>query len=93
LQQSNFLDMHFLVPPTIFLTDLKWYGCTQNLVIPTIRSSKPKSYNNSVCEGTNEIMRLSEVSNEWVIWSIRVFVSSLKFKVHIIKHKLVVFNH
>jgi hypothetical protein len=23
LQQSNFLDMHFLVPPTIFLTDLK----------------------------------------------------------------------
>jgi hypothetical protein len=51
-----------------------------------IRSSKPKSYNNSVCEGTNEIMRLGEVSNgKFLFDRLEFFVSSLKFKVHIIK--------
>lgn len=49
-------------------------GCTQNLVIPTIASSKPKSNNNSVWEGTKEIIRFGVFSKVcWVpIWSVNI---------------------
>src|SRR5690554_4745497 len=42
----------------MLLVALRPIGCTQNLVMPTMASSKPKSTSNSVCEGTNETILL-----------------------------------
>lgn len=47
----------FLVPPTTAFVLRQCSGLTQNFVIPTTRSSSPKSKSHSVSEGTKQTMR------------------------------------
>jgi hypothetical protein len=48
--------LNCLVPPITDLPSTRSGGCMQNLVIPTMALSSPRSKNSSVCESTREEM-------------------------------------
>src|SRR5689334_2600911 len=63
----------FFVPPTLIFFENQLSGWTQNFVMPTTSSSMPRTHNNSVSDGTREIildgLEVSEIICP--VWSIK----------------------
>jgi len=73
-----FFQSESSVPLTTFLSRFKWYGTYTKLLVIPIIFSKPKSNNNSVWEGTNEIMRFwSRFKRECKAESVSCFITFL----------------